>query len=370
MSLSQRRIDLVKEVLSLPTAPFCEQHVIAWLKQFAEDRNLSMRQDKWGNMLVHYQRGRRAKRPLALCAHLDHPGFEALRRTKDGEIEARWFGRRVPTHCFPGATVRFFSEGKWTRCKVARLPSRENDLKPFSLLLKCPRPVAPGSPGMWDFPNPRIRGNRIYARAHDDLAAVAAIVCVLDEAVRRRVNGDLYAFFTRGEEAGLIGVTGACKSRTLPRKCVAVALEASRALPDAPLGGGVVVRVGDLSTVFTPWVTQILRQTAHKLAKKDDRFKFQRRLMDGGTCEATAYSAFGYDTGGLCLPLGNYHNLDRERNRIGAEYIALSDFECMVKLLEALLRRGDMQPASNVGFDAYPLEEQFRQLSGELTRRR
>ena len=34
----------------------------------------------------------------------------------------------------------------------------------------------------------------------------------------------------------------------------------------------------------------------------------QRCLMSGGTCEATAYQLYGYETGGLCIALGNYHN--------------------------------------------------------------
>lgn len=31
--------------------------------------------------------------------------------------------------------------------------------------------------------------------------------------------------------------------------------------------------------------------------------------MDGGSCEATALSQFGYKTMGLAVPLKNYHNM-------------------------------------------------------------
>ena len=31
--------------------------------------------------------------------------------------------------------------------------------------------------------------------------------------------------------------------------------------------------------------------------------------MPGGACEATAFSAYGYESTCLCLPLGNYHNM-------------------------------------------------------------
>jgi hypothetical protein len=40
---------------------------------------------------------------------------------------------------------------------------------------------------------------------------------------------------------------------------------------------------------------------------------------------------FGYRAGGLCLPLGNYHNIGPNR-RPQAEYVSVSDLEQLVKL--------------------------------------
>ena len=41
--------------------------------------------------------------------------------------------------------------------------------------------------------------------------------------------------------------------------------------------------------------------------------------MSGGTCEATAYQEFGFQTAAVCVALGNYHNCG-PRNRIAAEF--------------------------------------------------
>jgi hypothetical protein len=45
--------------------------------------------------------------------------------------------------------------------------------------------------------------------------------------------------------------------------------------------------------------------------------------MDGGTCESSAYCQRGYDATGICIALGNYHNMNVRRKRIGPEYVDL-----------------------------------------------
>jgi endoglucanase len=63
--------------------------------------------------------------------------------------------------------------------------------------------------------------------------------------------------------------------------------------------------------------------------------------MPGGTCTSTAFSAFGYQSTCLCLPLGNYHNMveiDRvtaggRRAVVGPEFISVNDFHGLVEML-------------------------------------
>jgi endoglucanase len=54
--------------------------------------------------------------------------------------------------------------------------------------------------------------------------------------------------------------------------------------------------------------------------------------MSGGTCEATAYQEFGYQTAAVCVALGNYHNCG-PGNKIQEEYVSLADALGMVNLL-------------------------------------
>ena len=60
--------------------------------------------------------------------------------------------------------------------------------------------------------------------------------------------------------------------------------------------------------------------------------------MDGGTCESSAYCALGYEATGLCLALGNYHNVNTRRKRLAPEYVDLNDFDNVVKWFVALAR--------------------------------
>ena len=63
--------------------------------------------------------------------------------------------------------------------------------------------------------------------------------------------------------------------------------------------------------------------------------------MSGGTCEATAFGAYGHRATGLCLPLGNYHNMvdidgvaaGTADAVLGPEEISLDDFDGLVDLM-------------------------------------
>jgi endoglucanase len=84
------------------------------------------------------------------------------------------------------------------------------------------------------------------------------------------------------------------------------------------------------------------------LAKQDATFKWQRKLMPGGACEASAFQAYGYTSGCVCLPLGNYHNMadidgvaKGRRARVGQEHVAVADFHGLVELLGVIARELD-----------------------------
>lgn len=336
---------LAKRTLSCPTAPYREGEVIAWLREFAAQRpHLSLSEDRDGNVAIARRGVRKSRTPLVLAAHMDHPGFRARGSRRSGagyRVDADFLGG-VPLASFPGARARFFSDDDEIRARVerARVDRRSGEKR---VVLRSARPVPRGAYGMWDLPAWRYDARRdlIQSRVVDDLAGVAASLALLDAVdridPRRRV--DVRGQFTRAEEVGFVGALAVATGRRLPRGARIIAIEASMALPEAPQGAGPILRVGDRTSVFEDRLTRWIHQVGVELSgPRGTGFRYQRKLMDGGTCESTAYQLFGYRCAGMCLPLGNYHNVGRG-GRISAESIRFSDLVGLVRFFEGLVRR-------------------------------
>ena len=138
---------------------------------------------------------------------------------------------------------------------------------------------------------------------------------------------------TRAEEVGLLGALEAARLGTVPQDALVLSLECSKALADAPQGDGVVIRVGDRATIFDPALTAALVERAGAV----DGLTWQRKLMDGGVCEASAFGAAGWRTSGLAVPLANYHNAADDGSGVAPESVLTEDFLAEVRLLEALV---------------------------------
>ncbi|MDE2292809.1 MAG: hypothetical protein KGL53_12065, partial [Elusimicrobia bacterium] len=137
---------------------------------------------------------------------------------------------------------------------------------------------------------------------------------------------------------GFHGCLGALRLGTVAKERPVVVLECSKAMPGAEQGRGPVIRVGDKARVFDADLVAALEARAKELQKEHPGLGWQRRLMDGGTCEATAFSLAGHRAVCLAFPLGNYHNVGPKR--VEAEYIREKDFLDGVHLLCAFAARG------------------------------
>jgi putative aminopeptidase FrvX len=339
-------MDILSTVCSLPTAPFAEKHVVEFVRAFvARRKKLVLREDQFGNLLIELKS--RSKLPRwVFTAHMDHPGFVA-RKMVDGRLLADFRGW-VKVDYVRGTPVRFFDSEGEVAGKVVEATVDEYDRLevPHRVLVEVERAVESGSPGMFDQGEGRyaggiIRAKRFFCRACDDLAGVAACLAMMDRLNRKTPKSPVAVLLTRAEEEGFIGCIATCEHETLLQKDDRViAIEASSEQPAAPMGKGVIIRVGDRSSIFNSALTYFLSQQAEELKKKHEKFLYQRALMPGGTCEATVYDVYGYTAASLCVALGNYHNMDVNRRRIGPEYIDATDWENMVKLFVRLAERG------------------------------
>lgn len=323
-------LKLAERVLRLPTAPYHEQCVKAFVVEFCRALSgVRVEQDRLGNVIIKYRRPQAGKpAPLVFVAHMDHPGFEML-----GGNRAEFFGG-VPKEMFAkGQGVRVYGANGMRRARIARFDAAPWPKRKL-VELQTNSPLRKGDFGMWDVPAFRVMGDKLHATAIDDVLGTVVMLATLAEVSRRKLRAHLWCAFTRAEEVGFAGAVALIREKRIPKAALVVSIEMSKERPWARIGHGPIVRVGDRSSIFDPTATALLLRVAGKCRECQSAFRAQRCLMDGGSCEATAFVGFGYRAGGLCLPLGNYHNIGKDL-RPRAEYVSVSDLAQLVKLTVA-----------------------------------
>ena len=337
--------ELTREVISIPTAAYLEGAVVRYLRRFAEQRGLDCSQDVYGNVSITYRRGRR-RRPLVLGAHIDHPGFVVIavkgrRLTLEfrGGLSAE-YGKGEPLRIYSAAGgADGATTGTARITSVQASPGAARSAKRLAgakATLDAGATASEGDLALWDVPECRFRGEIVHARQCDDMAGVVSVLATLDRVAAAGGAGHLVGFFSRAEEVGLCGASAAARDRLLPEDALIVAVEtSSMAGGRAQQGGGPIIRVGDIGHIFSPRMTQWMTALAQEMASEPGGFRYQRKLMDGGTTEATSYDLYGYETGAACLALGNYHNAG-PRGRVAAETVHMGDLEGLVQLFERM----------------------------------
>jgi endoglucanase len=144
-----------------------------------------------------------------------------------------------------------------------------------------------------------------------------------------------------------MGAIHAARNAWIPKDARLLCLENSRSFPnDSPIGAGAICRVGDRISVFSPTLTNHLAHLFSAESKQNPEFKWQRKLMAGGGCEASAFACYGYQSTCICLPLGNYHNMvdidgvaaGAQPARVGQEFISIDDYHSMITMLHIAAR--------------------------------
>lgn len=253
--------------------------------QLAQCPHVHVTQDAFGNVVAHYQRGTAAPR-YAFAAHMDHPAYVGEEFL--GGVPEEYRAKKPPTR----------------------------DLGAFA---------------MWDLPACEVKDGRIHSRACDDLINCATILALFHELERTQAEASVMGLFSRAEEVGFVGAIYLAKSGEVPHDVTIVSLECSseRSPGAGKMGEGVIIRVGDKTSIFSDADTRALTTLA-----AEQKIPHQRCLMSGGTCEATAYQLYGYRAAALCVALGNYHNCGPDTT-IAPEFVSVVDVEGMVRLLVA-----------------------------------
>ncbi|HEY1171177.1 MAG TPA: M20/M25/M40 family metallo-hydrolase [Verrucomicrobiae bacterium] len=324
-------LNFAERLMRCPAAPYFEGNVRAMAVSICLEQELECSRDSYGNILVSYRGGGKG-RPLALAAHLDHPGFEIVKQLGSKRLLAKFRGGVGDAYFKAGMPLRLLPHhGK------AKLGARVGKEKSFELETSKSIEEQPQF-AVWEMEDFAVKKGVIHGRACDDLIGCAAILATMAQLKKQRAKTNVIGILARSEEVGFHGALMVAEKKLLPDDALVVSLETSREMSPVKMGQGVIVRVGDRSSIFDSNATRFLSEIGTELTKKQKGFQFQRALMSGGTCEGTAYQEYGYQTAALCVALGNYHNCG-PRDRIAAEYVSLADAEGMVDLLLAAAKR-------------------------------
>ena len=353
------------ELLGRPTAPFRESHVASLVYEFLTRAKIPYFVDPIGNIVVGVDSKNsylkkvkdKHKEPVRIfIAHMDHPGFHGAKWVDEKTLAVTWHGG-TPRKFLNGARVWLADKAGWAgegTIQKAKLNPMGSALESSWIVIKRlihTDPKKNYSPhelyGGFAFSAPVWEKNKIiYTKAADDLVGVFAILS-LAKGLKKK-NRPFLGLLTRAEEVGFIGTIGHLDLGWLNKareSVVFVSLETSRTLPGALVGKGPIVRLGDRATPFDPSLVQILTEVAQRKLPEN----FQRRIMDGGTCEATAAITFGFRAMGISIPLGNYHNQSFEggpesRGEWGPapEFVHTKDIEGMLALCEGLMERSEL----------------------------
>lgn len=292
---------------------------------------------------------------LILAAHLDHPGFEFIEWNEEkqlwkcrflGGVGAQYFQHGTQLKIMPGGHRGWLESEFEVEVEVESDPSPGKKKTEKFYWVNAPE-ATPGEAmfGVWDLDAFRMDGDNIHGRACDDLVGVASALATLilvqkrfsqlensSDADSSQPRPAVWAMLSRAEE---VGFQGALVSMDRIHSCAnpwVISLEASKEIAGVRQGDGVILRVGDRSSVFDSKATLYLRDRAEKLEGSQNDFSYQMAWMGGGSCEGTAFQSRGIRTGALCVPLRNYHNQGSD-DRIEAESIHLRDARTMTELL-------------------------------------
>lgn len=357
----EKFLSLAKKIMDTPTAPFYEKLVSEKILETIERiDNLSAQYDRFGNLIVNYipPAGTSDEiRPIVGVAHMDHPGLE-ITEVRGNLVVANFNGYVSPEYLL-GANVVIQTKtgavkGKITDIEYAKeqpsaKPEDQAEAEPQLVLFAAPRgrsveslalsvegEVEPGDYGHFDFPLYKQNGDVIRALAADDLAGCSTVLATLLSLSAEKPATRFAGVFTRCEEAGFIGAMAMVKEKMLPENGLMISVESSSYKAGAKIGGGPVIRLGDRLSLFDLPLINLMRRAAANLTRMSDMFKCQQLMMDRGTCEGTVFSAFGWRTAGIAIPLGNYHNMNDDPNdpHLRPEYVNADDLWWSYMLLK------------------------------------
>ena len=365
----------LSQILEKPSSPFREGHVISAIETILDQEKIPYFRDPAKNIVVgvkskaEYLKLFRTKSPEPVrifIAHMDHPGFHGEKWISPELLQFKWHGGSPTAHLEGGKVWLADSEGFVGEGNIEKVEMHSSGRAIESGVIRVKDLTRTNKAdevfGGFGFRKTHwLEGDLLYTKAADDLVGAFAIVETAIALKKSRKKTPFIGLLTRAEEVGFIGTIAHFELgwfKNAKRPLMVVSLETSRTLPGAEIGKGPVVRLGDKKSVFHSGSTHVFSELATRVLAG----KHQRRIMDGGTCEGTAATAYGIPTIAISVPLGNYHNQSFEGgpdaaplNGPAPEFVSVSDIDGLCTLTQAV-----MEPKLPWGKPYEPMLKHFK----------
>ncbi|MBG92906.1 MAG: hypothetical protein CL792_02895 [Chloroflexi bacterium] len=335
---------LLEELLSIPTVSYKEHHILNYIRQFAVERDLEFKFDRFGNAYIFYNYGD-VSPPLVLQAHTDHPAFVVDEISK-GKLGLKFFGGLSAQYGI-GEEVKIYGEDLTQDGVVATIEQiQSNEHYSANSMSRIVGAIAKiesveninvGDIGIWNIEPFFLKKKLIHALQCDDLIGCAIVLSTIDRMLSGGYKGNVIGLFTRAEEVGLEGAAASAVDGLVPKNSLVISIETSSSEDGrAKQGHGAIIRVGDKQHIFSPKMSMWMTSMADRLKNENNHFLYQRKLMDAGSTEATAFDLLGFETGAVCIALGNWHNAGK--GKIEAETVHIDDVQNLILLCEELAK--------------------------------
>ena len=184
----QQALDILARLAAQPAVAYWESGVAAVVQRVLGEAGLEAQVDQHGNILARVGGQNSDASPLALVAHMDHPGFEAVESRGRTWSPTSWAASRLPLSSLgipvqvlldDGRRLAAITAGRWGGDDAQQVLVRLNE----PAELELPRPV------VFDLVDFELDGDLIRMRAADDLAGCAAILAALSELASQSAAG-------------------------------------------------------------------------------------------------------------------------------------------------------------------------------------
>ena len=157
-----RALDILKELGERPAAPFHESAPAAYILETLEGVGLESKVDQFGNVIARYRNSEGDDPPLALVAHMDHPGFEIVEASERGLVAVALGGVPEVSLTNPADVLVLLEDG--VRLPARIVPFADGDGRTVRVELSEDRPIEPPVPVVFNLPG-LLAGRRIYQDA-------------------------------------------------------------------------------------------------------------------------------------------------------------------------------------------------------------